>query len=99
MICTGLGVSVSVRLIKDPVTTISCSSGPWAAAVDCWACAEAANKVATAALAVISILVISILVISIRSRQRKRVARDMLSMMHPPLILTFYVARTASVRI
>ena len=26
MICTGAGVSVSVRLIKDPVTTISCNS-------------------------------------------------------------------------
>ena len=27
MTCTGLGVSVSVRLMREPVTTISCSSG------------------------------------------------------------------------
>src|ERR1700733_7325869 len=53
MICTGAGVSVSVRLIMDPVTTISCNSAELFAEDEgaCCAPAEPAHNKAAAALA------------------------------------------------
>jgi hypothetical protein len=47
--CTGLGVSVSVRLIKEPVTTISWSSGELLAVGACWANATPVTRADVAA--------------------------------------------------
>ena len=59
MTCTGAGVSVSVRLIMDPVTTISCKSVVLFEddAVACCAPAEPAPSKATDALAAAKVLI------------------------------------------
>ena len=59
MICTGAGVSVSVRLIIDPVTTISCNSDELFADDEgaCCAPAEPAHSKAAAAPAAGKVLI------------------------------------------